>query len=165
MLVVKAAGEIAMESNLSTEDLENILIAAWLHDTGYASGGSDDHEERSVSTAQIFLDENSVDKQKTALIISAIMATKMPQQPQSITDKILCDADLYSLSLPDVITSEKLREEWKRTKNKSFTEEEWLMNNLTFIQSHQYFTNYGRTVLETRKAQNVQSLKKLLRII
>jgi predicted metal-dependent HD superfamily phosphohydrolase len=165
-LVVKAAGEISMESNLSTEDLENVLIAAWFHDTGYSNGGADDHEDRSVTLAQTFLNEQGVDLIRQYAIINAIMATRMPQQPQHNIDKILCDADLYSLSLPDFMSnSQKLREEWLNTKNKLFNDTEWIMNNLTFMEGHEYFTIYGRTVLAQGKKLNVQAIKKQLKLI
>ena len=42
--VVNAVGTIGQRSNLSADEMESALIAAWLHDLGYENG-SKNHEQ------------------------------------------------------------------------------------------------------------------------
>ena len=44
--VVNASNEIALVENVSDEDLEILLLAAWFHDIGFTDGFVE-HEERS----------------------------------------------------------------------------------------------------------------------
>ena len=43
--VVEAVNEIAIGENISKDDLEVLLLAAWFHDTGFTQG-YDNHEEK-----------------------------------------------------------------------------------------------------------------------
>ncbi len=62
--VVAACNEISKEFDLSEDQLENLLLGAWLHDTGYFAGSSDQHEEESVKIAKKFLSEQGLDEQR-----------------------------------------------------------------------------------------------------
>ena len=52
--VVDASKEIGMASNLTDDEMETVLVAAWFHDTGYYTG-MDDHESKSKEVAEEFL--------------------------------------------------------------------------------------------------------------
>jgi HD superfamily phosphodiesterase len=52
--VVAATIEIAQEEGVKDKALENLLMAAWLHDIGY-SVSFDDHETHSITLSQEFL--------------------------------------------------------------------------------------------------------------
>ena len=58
--VVQAAREIASHSNLSDEDTEIVVAAAWFHDTGHLTGGIEDHEKRSVEIMRNYMYETGV---------------------------------------------------------------------------------------------------------
>src|SRR5687767_1822988 len=95
--VVKAAEEIGRNSNLSDDEMETLLVAAWLHDTGYKKCCTG-HEEHSVAEAVKVLKTWGASDKKIEAVKSAIEATRMPQNPKSIVEEALCDADLYHLS-------------------------------------------------------------------
>ena len=85
----------------------------------------------------------------------------MPQNPQDIVEKVLCDADLAHLANGNLKElGQRLREEMATTKKMVFTDNEWLAYNLNFIESHTYFTEYGKTVLEKSKQKNLKNFKK-----
>jgi HD superfamily phosphodiesterase len=49
--VVNAVNIIARHTNLTADDLESAVVAAWLHDIGYEQG-SKNHEQISVAKAR-----------------------------------------------------------------------------------------------------------------
>lgn len=163
-LVARAAEEIGRISGLSDNDLETVIIAAWLHDTGYEKG-CDSHEESSIETAVEFLKKNNVSEEKIKQVRGLIKATSMPQKPANLMEQVLCDADLSHLADDGIVEcGAQLRKEFEVIKNLKFeSDKEWIEYNIKFFNGHSYFTQYGQTVLETRKRKNVKRLKKLLK--
>jgi len=160
--VVEAGEEIATHCELTPDEVESVLIAAWLHDVGYVEGATD-HEQKSADTAERLLRSWGAPPRKIMAVIEAILATRMPQSPESMVAKVLCDADLYHLSSDKCIEkSEKLREEWNMTGEKILDDGAWLQTNLDFMESHRYHTPYGRSVLQKRKKKNVKKLRQKL---
>ena len=158
--VAAAAEEIGEKSGLSKDQLETVIISAWLHDTGYVNG-SQDHENQSIENAKQQLSSWNAPSEKIDAICNAIKATEMPQNPQDIVEKVLCDADLAHLANGNLKElGQRLREEMATTKKMVFTDNEWLAYNLNFIESHTYFTEYGKTVLEKSKQKNLKNFKK-----
>ncbi|MCA6440722.1 MAG: YitT family protein [Chitinophagaceae bacterium] len=90
------------------------------------------------------------------------MATKLPQSPKDHLAKILCDADLYYLGGPDyTANADKLFSENKKIglyKSKT----EWLIQQIGFLTSHQYFTETAKADLDTVKQQNLKKLEQIL---
>jgi len=73
---------------------------------------------------------------------------------------VLCDADLYHLSTQKY--EDKcvfMREEFSKVWDKSYSEVEWLKENLDFFEAHTYFTDYGRRELSVGKESNYKYLK------
>ncbi|MEM7101642.1 MAG: Pycsar system effector family protein [Bacteroidota bacterium] len=160
--VVNSAKEIASGNELSEQEVEDLLIAAWFHDIGYTEGPKD-HEDRSITEAEKFLSEKGFPEERIKAIGNMIMATKMPQRPQNKIEEILCDADLSSLGdrrYFDQVMN--LREEWETTGQKTFTEESWLLLELDFLSNHEYHNEYSRQLYDKRKKKNIEKLKKRL---
>ena len=74
-----------------------VSAAACFHDTGYLIKSDETHELKSVALAQTFLTSIGINEQDIAEIKKCILATSMPQMPETLTEKIICDADLYNL--------------------------------------------------------------------
>jgi predicted metal-dependent HD superfamily phosphohydrolase len=160
--VVKAVQEIGTQSELDEDEIESALIAAWLHDIGYAEGAQD-HERKAADKTKALLTEWGAPHKKILEVTEAIMSTKVPQQPRSLISKVLCDADLYHLSDSACQEkSDKLREEWEKLGDKSLTDIEWIRTNLAFMENHQYHTPYGQTILQQGKKKNIKKLRKML---
>jgi predicted metal-dependent HD superfamily phosphohydrolase len=162
--VVDAVEEIGRASHLSEEEIETVLIAAWFHDTGYRKDYHN-HEEVAVENATKLLTEWGAPIKKIQEVKGLIEATRMPQSPKNILEKVLCDADLHHLGDKGIMDcSNDLRSEFETVKNLKFeTDAEWVQFNLDFFQQHKYFTAYGQTVLEDRKRKNIKKFKKMLK--
>ncbi|GAB4345970.1 MAG: hypothetical protein OHK0038_26170 [Flammeovirgaceae bacterium] len=159
--VVSAAKIIGEGNQLSEKDLAVLLLAAWFHDTGHVVR-SVGHETESKRLATNFLD-GKISKEDLEQVTLAIEATIMPQSPSSLIGKCLCDADLYNLSQPAFYTrSLLLREEWRLLANKNFTDQEWNMQNLAFLEHHQYHTEFASEHCKEGKLWNINKMKKII---
>ena len=135
------------------------MIAGSFHDSGYSSG-HENHEESSVRLATGFLQLYCKPEQINC-INDAILATKYPQKPGDSLSKVLCDADLYYLGSTDFTERARLLwKEWILTGQSHLSEDEFFAQSLEFMQNHHYHTRYGKEVLEIRKQQNIEWIKK-----
>lgn len=159
--VAEASSQMSENAGLTEDDHFVLMLAAWFHDTGYISGKAAEHEEESVRIATGFLEEKNVDAETIKRVTSAIKATKMPQTPVSQLEKILCDADLYHLSTEDFkARNELLKQEREALLGQKISKKDWRKNNVEFLGNHKYFTEFGQEVLDSRKQENLLTLRK-----
>lgn len=158
-IVEKVAG-MAKFYNLESQDHEDLIFAAWLHDVGYWDGVAGGHEQRGAQIAQTCLTELKLPQNRIDRIKSGILYTRMPQQPTDLFESILCDADLYHLGTEDFYQkSLQLKEELELFGHGPFTRKRWLKDTLQFLQNHQYHTSFAKTYLEPVKQININNLQ------
>jgi predicted metal-dependent HD superfamily phosphohydrolase len=139
-----------------------LAIAAWFHDAGYM-GGAEGHEERSVEIAAEFLRKHQVDRDTVENVLSAIRSTRMPQQPRSLMESILCDADVIHVGREDFFAkSDLLRSEMEQRLGKGYTDEEWYRFNLDFVERHPFHTDFARRLYGEQRLRNLRILKERL---
>ena len=150
---------IADYENLTPEEKEIVVLASLFHDTGN-SNTYKGHEKISADNAYAFLSNIGYPEENIEKVCSCIKATQMPQAPKTKIEEILCDADLAHLGTNAFRSKNKLlRSEWFKCFNKNYTDKEWLENNICFLESHSYFTSYGKEILLPKKQKNLQLLK------
>ena len=160
---VKGCEEIGRASFLSEEDLEILYIAAWFHDTGYIFHANE-HEEKSSEIAFEFLIANNYQKTNTDKVIACIMATKISNQPQTLIESVICDADLVSLGKDDYFQKNNLlKREMEMRENKKISELEWLKRSLNFLLSYKYYTEYARHHYDNQLKINIRNLEEMLK--
>ena len=158
--VVNAAYEIGQAENISEKDLEVLLLAAWFHDVGFIKS-LENHEENSKEIATAYLKEINYPEDLIAKVCKIIDATKMPQEPTTLLEKIICDADLFHLGTENFNErSNLLRSEWESCNKKNFSDIEWIEQNEKFIGKHTFFTDYAFKKLNNQKVQNWLKTKK-----
>jgi len=159
--VVKSLNELLQYHKLNESENEALLLAAWLHDTGYSKGVTE-HEEQSCTIAKEFLKGEDYEKTLIDQVCQLIMCTKMGVEPKTLSEKILKDADSSHFAKTSYIeTSNRLREEWALQGLKSYTEIEWLNENIKFFNEyHQFYTDYAKENWQVRKDENLKKLKK-----
>ncbi|MEY8760227.1 HD domain-containing protein [Chryseobacterium tongliaoense] len=157
--VVQAAEEIGIQSRLSEEEMTVLRVAAWFHDCGYAHTYSG-HEEESKKIAVNFLNNTGCQQDFIEAVLSCIESTKYPQNPSSLVEKVLCDADFYHFTKPCYPRYEQaIRQEFETFFGLVYTDEEWCIKNCSFLIQHQYYTDYGKQVLSRFKEVNIQLLQ------
>ncbi|MBC7851154.1 MAG: phosphohydrolase [Chitinophagaceae bacterium] len=157
--VVKAALTMADYYKLSEEDRTALVLAAWFHDTGYSKGKAHDHETASQRHATNFLASKNVESSIVNKVVGCIAATRMPQSPKNLLEEILCDADLQHLGSDAFPEQHKLlRKELISLTGEDISKKDWRKKNISFLEQHQYFTEYGKTFLEPVKKDHLDSL-------
>lgn len=160
--VVQGVRAICKHANIHKGKKEILLLAAWFHDSGFIRC-YEGHEVESQNLAREFLEKHEYPESKIEQVLGCIAATKMPQTPKGVLEQIMCDADLFHLSLPEYFYLQKLLlEEWRKVKGKESTYLEWIEENLDFLTNHTYFTTYGQIVLQKGKDWNIEKHKQLL---
>ncbi|MFW0717914.1 Pycsar system effector family protein [Pedobacter sp. N23S346] len=160
--VVNAAQQIANHYQLNEQDFFTITVAAYFHDTGYFEEALK-HEEKGAELADQFLSEHQVGAEVRDSVKSAILATKIPQSPKNQLDKILCDADLFHLGLPDFRQKGKLmHKEVELIYQQKISKQDWRKRDIQFMESHRYQTDYVVLLLNDQKQANISKLKSKL---
>ncbi|MBK8846367.1 MAG: HD domain-containing protein [Bacteroidetes bacterium] len=135
-----------------------IATAALYHDTGFTIGGYKDHEEAGCAVARKHLPELGYTNEDLDEISKLILATKLPQNPQTIQERIICDADLDYLGREDYYPiSSQLKDEFSHF-GIIKTESDWLRVQITFFKSHTFFTNSAKEMRNERKMQYLEEL-------
>lgn len=159
--VADASSRMAEFYRLNDDDRFVLMLAAWFHDTGYSAGKSEGHEEISVQIATHFLQQHGITDNIIQRVSSSIRSTQMPQSPVSQIEKILCDADLWHLSTEDFkAMNQLLKQEQENLLGQKILKKDWRKNNIKFLGSHKYFTEYGQEFLEPGKQKNLLALAK-----
>ncbi|MDT0552489.1 Pycsar system effector family protein [Urechidicola vernalis] len=161
--VVNASLEIGQAENLTENELEILLLAAWFHDSGFIIDFKN-HEEKSKEIVKEYLGSLNFGDDKIKEVCAIIDATKMPQSPKSKLGQIICDADLFHLGSEDFnAKSNLLRAEMEQLCDRAFTEIEWAEKNTQFFNEHKFFTNYAFEKLNDQKALNLLKINKDLK--
>jgi uncharacterized protein len=158
MDVVNQCERIAKDEGVEEgNDLYLLKIAALYHDTGFLKTYFN-HEEMSC---RIFLEDAALfnfSKEDRQLVQDLIMATKLPQTPKTLLEKIICDADLDYLGRPDFFKiGAGLRREFLRYEIIP-SDKEWDQLQVKFLTTHQYHTESSRRWREEQKQANIAML-------
>lgn len=154
--VVKSTKELIANSEINVKQQELLLLASWLHDTGYTVE-FEKHEEESVKIAQYFLKKYNFEKTDIQIIERCIMATKFDYVPTDLMEKIIRDADSSHFA-KDYFeqTSELLRQELHLQNVCDFTLDEWTHENIkVFTEKHKYYTSYAVKKWKPKKDENL----------
>ncbi len=158
--VVEGVLQIGKAHDLGDKELEVLQLAAWFHDVGYPEG-AELHEEKGGEYAEAFLLEQGYPNENIEQVKAYILATKRSNQPKSVLEEIIRDADLSHLGKEIYWDrSSRLRQELTLTQNKLMSEEEWLDFELNFMVNHQYHTKVAETLYGKRKRKYIKQLQK-----
>ena len=161
--VVQNVNYLCAAMDINEQSTEILLIAAWFHDTGFSKKYKG-HEDESKQIASKFLKQKKVDEVFINKVNDCIEATKMPQTPTSELAQILCDADIFHISIPHFFYRKLLlRLEWEMFCNLKIPNKEWHILNLKFLEEHNYKTKYAIKYMELGKQENINKLKQVLK--
>ncbi|HUE97982.1 MAG TPA: HD domain-containing protein [Anaerolineales bacterium] len=159
--VVPATEKLAKGEGIKGESLDLLLTAAWFHDLGFIEGRAG-HEAMGARIASEVLPGLGFRNEQIQTIRNLIIATVLPQSPQTILDQIMADADLDVLGRDDfMLRNGNLRRELAAF-GQEFTDLQWFSDQLRFLETHAYFTASARALRDAGKAKNVAALKKKL---
>ena len=159
--VVPAAERLATLEKIGDEDRLLLLTGAYFHYLGFIRQRQD-HESLSIQLAGETLPDFGYSDAHIVVIRGIIQATRVPQSPVTLLEKIMADADMDDLGHEDFWErSNDLRQELVNYGTK-FTDEEWYSSQVRLLQSHVYFTNSARKLRDTTKLQHLLEVMRLL---
>ena len=149
---------IGRNEGVSEEDLLILRTAALFHDIGHIADYQT-HEEIGVRICSDALLRFHYTPDQIKAVCNLIMATKMPVHPETLLEKIICDADCDYLGRDDYIpVANKLYDELK-VRGLAGNLSDWVRLQIDFLRAHRYYT---QTAIEQREENKQQQLSKLL---
>lgn len=159
--VLRSAEMIGKEEKINDEDMLLLKVAVLYHDAGFTNVYKN-HEEEGCDMARADLPRFGFTGDEIEKICGMIMATKIPQNPQTQLERIIADADLEYLGTDrfDQI-GQTLYNEMKVYVNLE-SERQWNTIQMNFLKNHHYHTEFCRKNREPKKQEN---LKKVLQAL
>ena len=160
--VVAVANRIALSENISEHDRELLIAAAYFHDTGYIRE-YDKNEPIAARMAGRILKLIGYKPDDIKKVQKMILATDLARKPQSLVEKILCDADLDHLGRDDFFKRDGKLRKGRGARGIDVSDEaKWYRGTLALITNHKYYTASQNKLREEKKHQNIKLLEKKL---
>lgn len=139
-----------------------VMVAAWFCDLGYYTDTLE-HQQAGAELARSFLQEEEAEEVDIKAVTDCLLATKPPQNPTTLLEQIVCDAQLYYLVSDKYTEKAKLlRKETQRLHQTQVDKTEWTKQQVQWLASHQFHTEYFREHQSKRKQLNIELLNKKL---
>ena len=159
--VVNQAELIGYGEGVDDEAILLLMTAALFHDAGHTIG-YDNHEYFGTQIVREWLPKYKYTQKQIDDICDIIMATKLPPQPKTLLQEIICDSDLDYLGRSDFIpVSNTLYEELK-AQNKMPSLNTWNKIQVKFLSAHHFYTNTANSLREVNKQAQIERIKDLV---
>jgi uncharacterized protein len=159
--VMPAAMRLAKQSNLPDDDIHILQVAAAYHDIGLTEV-YDEHEVASTRIAAQILPTFGFHSRQIEQIMGIILATRLPQNPKTLSQRILADADLDVLGRDDFLARNEVLYEETAVYRHTIPRFQWYQEQLLFLQQHAYFTQAAHTLRDQGKQKHIVMLQALL---
>lgn len=150
------------EEKVPAEDIQLLQVAALFHDMGFIER-YENNEEIGARMAMEILPEYGFNQKELQIIHDLIMATKMPHNPGTLLEQIMCDADLDNLGREDFyVQTELLRLELSKN-GISISPRQWYAVNLPkLFKMHTYYTSTAKKLRDPVKQKHFQEILELI---
>ncbi|MFO7545908.1 MAG: HD domain-containing protein [Trueperaceae bacterium] len=160
-VVVPAARRLAIEERLDAGTRALVMVAACYHDLGFVEA-YEGHEEVSQRLAAEALPRFGFRGAEVDAVVGMIAATRLPQSPRTLAERVLADADLIVLGRRDFLSFDRLLRREAERRAGPIGDIEWYGAQLAFLAAHRYFTPTARRMRERRKQLNRVQLGALM---
>lgn len=158
MNVLKVCNQYIRREKVKSEEAKLLRIGALCHDLGFTVS-LQNHEQKSSELAASLMTQYGFSDSHISIIKGLIHATRVPQNPKTFLEKLLCDADLDYLGREDYYEiSNKLYQELK-TFNLISNKTEWKQQQISFLKAHTYHTSFARKHRQPEKENRIQELE------
>jgi hypothetical protein len=183
--LVDACKDVAKGCELAGADIEAVLLAAWFHDTCYATGLEDDRN-RSIQLCREFLVHHHAPEELRDRVVACLEGLDDTDHGAHDAREdllhhggdehdgagldyhapcdVLYDGLLVALARKNFVEeAELLRLEVERREGKTFSDVDWTQRCIEFVENHPYRTRFAQLEYNGRRAANLVRLHKLLR--
>lgn len=157
--VEKAAVRFARLEGLSEYEIMLLKTAVYYHDSGFLVTYHD-NEEFGMKLAENNLPRFGYSPDEIEIIKKIIASTRLDGTPETVLEKIMCDADHDYFGRADYYNvSKKLRTEMENM-GESMSDLEWVNFQLNYLdKKHTYYTETARNIREGGKRSRIHELK------
>jgi uncharacterized protein len=159
--VLPAVARLADRANLNGRDRLLLRTAALYHDIGYIEQ-YDQNEPIGARVAAQTLPDFGYSPAQVVVIEGIILATQMPQAPQTYLQSLMCDADLDSLGRDDYLEISLWLREELAMHGIVIPLRAWYERQHAFLSQHTFFTEAARSLRRAKKLENIALLERLL---
>lgn len=159
--VLRVAEELCRFEGIDSRQVILIKTAALFHDAGFMRSNKQ-HEWHSCRIVEEFLPRFGYSPAAIRQINRMILATRIPQSPTTIPEKILCDADLDYLGRDDFFPIGSTLFQELKTFGQLTDEQEWNRLQVSFLEQHRFFTP---TNIRRRRPQKLAHLAQLRQMV
>ncbi len=150
---------LARQEGVTNGDLEMLNLATLFHDVGFSETYSG-HEDVGKRLAKEFLTQWNYPEEKLNTILGLIEVTKIDTKPRNKLEALIKDADTSSLGKTYFkIYTNSLRKELNVLQKALISKKDWNLENLRFLEEHEYFSEAGKQRYSEMKAENRRMLK------
>lgn len=162
--VVPAVELLAEMEHIKGESFYILQTAAWFHDIGFVEQPAY-HELISARIASDILPGFGFGEKQVEDIRWIILATILPQTPNTILERIMTDADLSILGSAGFISrNDDLRRELASF-GKNYSDIDWYTGQIKFTETHTFFTASAQSLWKAGKEVNIGSLRSELKAV
>ncbi|WMI64165.1 HDIG domain-containing protein [Aestuariibaculum sp. YM273] len=140
-----------------------LRVGAILHDIGFTVG-RENHEEKGVVIAKRLMHQYGFPEEAIKTVKGLIMATKVPQNPRTHLEEIICDSDLDYLGRRDFyVTGDQLLKELNN-QGLDLDVDQWNKMQVAFLEEHRYHTEFAKKYRKPKKVKRIRELKDSLKM-
>ncbi len=170
--VAVAVEGLATLEGVSGQALELLQIATYYHDLGFTQMGKPgidysvvrtQHENMSIQMAEEILPEFGFSRRHLKVIRGLIEVTRLPQNPHTLLQMIIADADLDSLGREDYWPVSLWLQKELSFFGTVITDDKWLIGQYRFLSGHHYFSQAACKLRNEQKRINIRGLVERMR--
>ena len=135
-----------------------LRIAVLLHDIGFTVS-MENHEIEGARIANELMTGFEFSKSDIKVVTRLILATKLPQKPKNLLERIICDVDLDYLGRNDFYEISDLLYKELLERSTFFDRTQWNKIQIEFLEKHTYHTEFARRKRQGLKEQRIAELK------
>jgi predicted metal-dependent HD superfamily phosphohydrolase len=155
-----------LEEGVDHEGLLILAVIALFHDTGFLYQYVA-NEPIAADLARTYASESNSTTLRGAAqsIYEAILNTDMQSPPKNLLERMIRDADLSILGMPEFMaSSQQLREEIllhpeAKMYATAHSDHDWATSQLKFLESHHWFTATAMRLYGDQKEENIRLFK------
>lgn len=159
--VMDAAVSFAKSSFIRAKETALLKTAVAYHDSGLLNRHHD-HELGGIMIVEETLPKFGYTDKDIKIISGMILATRLPQTPQTYLEALMGDADLSVVGRCDFMARDKALRKELLAFGTTYSDKEWLEIQIAFLNAHTFHTYVARTIYHKQKEENIAYLKKVL---
>lgn len=156
--VVKAAAQLAASEGISKHEYNLLLTAAYFHDSGFLFEYKSNEPFATQLTKEV-LPQFDYSEREIHEVNKIILATQSHIKPETLLEKIMCDADHDYIGTDEYHTiAGTLRKELV-TQGVTYDDLEWIKVQHTYLTTqHKYYTETANRIRLPKKEEIIEQL-------